>query len=52
MIANAIMFTALVWSGYKSFTADTRDDALMWMVFIVIPIILTICGVQFSPSDN
>jgi hypothetical protein len=52
MIANAVMFAALVWSGYKAFTANTKDDALMIMIFVVIPIVLTICGVQFDPTWN
>ena len=54
MIANVVMFAALVWSGYKAFTADTKDDALLIMVFVVIPLVLVICGVHTDPtwSDN
>jgi hypothetical protein len=50
MIANIIMLGLLVWSGYKAFTADTKDDALIIMIFVCIPILLVICGVH-SDTD-
>lgn len=50
MIANIVMLGLLVWSGYKAFTAGTKDDALIIMIFVCIPILLVICGVH-SDTD-
>ena len=52
MIANALMFAVLLYSGYKAFNAETKDDALMIMIFVCIPTILAICGVQFADSTD
>lgn len=52
MLGNALLFAALCWTAYKAYNADDRDEATFYVVYLIIPIVLLLCGVQFADIDD